>query len=311
LLVAAGVVTYVFWEREEPQGKTCCSLPEYRETVIEPVPTALTEQDLARAEFLSALAVLPGQAYPAVLPWAPLQKLGERGSASLETMLRQQPLAFLERCLERTEQEIQGYSLTFLKRERVQGKLYPAAGMGYEVVTVHFRARPFSVLMDWKQNAHLAQKVLYVEGENNGKMLVRPAGRFLSVLVVTRDVDGPDAKESGRYMVNEFGLYEAMKRSVDAMHAAQKRDALHLTYQGLVILHEVGDRPCYKFLRTPYEPAEEDGVNELVLYVDRETWLQVGSVLHDAQGELIGEYFFRDIQINPTFPANQFQRSGL
>ena len=56
---------------------------------------------------------------------------------------------------------------------------------------------------------------------------------------------------------------------------------------------------------------EEDGLNELTLYIDCENWLQVGSILRDPEGRLIAEYFFPDVEINPTFPENQFTRAAL
>jgi outer membrane lipoprotein-sorting protein len=39
--------------------------------------------------------------------------------------------------------------------------------------------------------------------------------------------------------------------------------------------------------------------------------LQVGSVLLDSKGQVIAEYFFRDIEINPTFDKDQFTRKAL
>lgn len=310
LLLAVAAVGALYVWSSPPPDEPVTGPSAVHETQVKPAPKlVLTDQDRFRQEVLGTLAVLPGQSYPAGLPWAPLHHIGVRGGVPLENLLANQPLEFLEMCLERYEREVHSYSLTFLKRERVGGKLYPPSG--FEKVQVHFREHPFSVYMHWLEHANKAQTVLYVKGENNNKLLARPTGRLLGALVVSRDVDSPDARESGRYTVAEFGLYQAMKRSVDAMIAARQRGTLHLRYEGVVTLAEVGDRPCYKFVRTPYEPPEEDGVNELVLYIDRETWLQVGSVLKDAEGRLIGEYFFRDIELNPMFPEKQFQRGAI
>jgi outer membrane lipoprotein-sorting protein len=74
---------------------------------------------------------------------------------------------------------------------------------------------------------------------------------------------------------------------------------------------ELGDRTCYKFVRTPYTPHEDDDLNELTLYIDTETWLQVGSVLKNERGELIAEYWFRDVNLNPEFDDDQFTRKAL
>jgi hypothetical protein len=47
------------------------------------------------------------------------------------------------------------------------------------------------------------------------------------------------------------------------------------------------------------------------VYIDKDTWLQIGSVLKDKDGKLLGEYIFRDIRLNPTFKPEQFQKAAL
>ena len=47
------------------------------------------------------------------------------------------------------------------------------------------------------------------------------------------------------------------------------------------------------------------------MYIDEETLLQVGSSLRDPAKNLIAEYYFRDIEIHPTFDENQFTRKAL
>ncbi len=75
---------------------------------------------------------------------------------------------------------------------------------------------------------------------------------------------------------------------------------------------EAGDRVCWKLKRTDYKAPEDiDGVTDMTLYVDKETWLQVGSTLKGADGQLLGEYFFRDIELNLDFKPDTFTREAL
>jgi hypothetical protein len=141
-------------------------------------------------------------------------------------------------------------------------------------------------------------------------MLGLPAPPF-GFFVVTRDVDGEDARKSGRYFINQFGMKIGAQRTLKHMLEAKERDKLQVDYLGITEVPELGDRPCYTFVRSKYEPPEEDGVAELTIYIDLETWLQVGSVLRDTKGDLIAEYFFRDIKLNPQFAADQFTRKKL
>ena len=39
--------------------------------------------------------------------------------------------------------------------------------------------------------------------------------------------------------------------------------------------------------------------------------MQVGSTLKGADGQLLGEYFFRDIELNPEFKPDTFTREAL
>lgn len=231
-------------------------------------------------------------------------EIDKDGTDPLEKLARESPLAFLEKSLERYDEEIKGYTLTFLKKERIGGTLQRA-----EKTEVRFRESPFSVHMRWIEGAKLAAKVLYVEGENNNKMLARPIVPFVPVM--TRDVDGPEAKNSGRYTIAEFGFKRSTQRTLRAMQKAKARDALHVRYEGIVAVPELGGQLCYKFVRNPYEPPEEDALDELTLYFDCEHLLQVGSILRDRQKELLAEYFFYDIKFNPEFDAKQFRKDGL
>jgi hypothetical protein len=142
-------------------------------------------------------------------------------------------------------------------------------------------------------------------------MLVRPTGPILSRFIIPKDPEGTEARDTSRYTIKEFGLRLAMQRTLDSMKSAEGRSALHLRYAGLVEVPELNNRPCYKYIRGPYDPPEEEGVNELVLYIDKDTWLQVGSLLRDTKGQLIAEYFFKDLQLNPEHPDDQFTSKKL
>lgn len=232
--------------------------------------------------------------------------IGEKGPTPLEKILQENPVRFLEMTLEKYDKEVQSYTFTFRKQERIAGKLQEP-----ETIKVYFREKPFSVFFDWTEGARLAKRCLYVEGENNGKLRVRPNLPFVDKLIWNKDVEGTEAKRSGRYTINHFGLKLATERTVKSMRAAEKRGTLHVRYLGQFKVPELHDRLCYKFVRTPYDPVEEEGLNELVLYIDHENWLQVGSILRDAQGEIIAEYYFRDLEINPTISEEIFAGKKL
>src|SRR5262249_27673824 len=92
--------------------------------------------------------------------------------------------------------------------------------------------------------------------------------------------------------------------------AAKDKGELDVTFKGLHPLPEADNKVVFHFLRKCAAP-ENDGVMEQTLYIDKATWLQLGSVIKGKKGELIGEYYFRDIQLNPELKPNQFRREAL
>ena len=49
----------------------------------------------------------------------------------------------------------------------------------------------------------------------------------------------------------------------------------------------------------------------MTVYLDTQTWLQVGTRLVDGEEQLIGEYFFRDVRLNPDLPPEHFSDKQL
>jgi hypothetical protein len=114
----------------------------------------------------------------------------------------------------------------------------------------------------------------------------------------------------------EFGMYLGARRSLTPMLEAQKAGTLSLHYFGKTPVAQLDGRVCHKFGRVPCDPTAKDGawgdfIHELTIFIDDETWLQTGSILRDAKGELIAEYFFRNIRLNPAFNPKQFTRGAL
>lgn len=309
LAVTAGLVLYVNWP-EPPQERPADINEEH---IKSPAYTAtpVTKADLIARELVATVGMAPGQGFPAMLAWNPVLDIGEQGGFSLENLLHAHPLLFLELCADRFDRQVRGYTCTFVKKERIDGKLFPPGKNDYEVIHVACREHPFSVFFEWKEHARLAARALYVEGENDNKVLVKPRGLLSLAGIQEVALDDPRAKKTGRYPMSEFGMGLAIHRTVQSMRDAEAHGSLHLRYDGQVKIEELGDRVCYKFVRTPYSPLEEDALNELTLYIDRATWLQVGSVLRDPQGNLLAEYFFRDIVLNPPFSETQFTRKAL
>jgi hypothetical protein len=257
---------------------------------------------------------LPPKAPP---PRATLACVVDDGAALPETddlvvLAKKDPVAFLEKVVIRYDRDVkshQGYTCLLVKRERLGGRLPPPEKA--EEIAVRFRDDPHAVLLEWKKNPGKAQRVLYAKGENNDKLIVLPKG-IGGFRLWERDPAGEEALESGRYPLTEFGIQIGSRRAL----ASWKADpALNVQFLGEQEVPQLGGRRCYVLRRSGYRYArpEDRGVVEVesTFYFDKETWLQVGSVLRAADGDLLAEYWFRDFKYVEKFDADAFTRKAV
>ena len=63
----------------------------------------------------------------------------------------------------------------------------------------------------------------------------------------------------------------------------------------------------------PTDPRqiEREGFDAVTIYIDAEMWIQTGTELKRSNGDLVGSYYFRDLELNPTFTADEFTLEGL
>src|SRR5229473_4424899 len=225
---------------------------------------------------------------------------GPPNASDMTNLARQDPFAFLQNCMKLYDKNVRGYQVILQKQERLQGKL-----QNREIIEVAFREQPYSVSMRWLEGARKADRVVFVAGENEGMMLAHPAGvAGKLVKVVKRKVDSDEARQSGRYTLDQFGFKNSLKRILTSMADAKKKDRLRLDFLGEAKVIESDQRVCFKLKRTYSEP-EADGTQELTIYVDRQNFLPIGIVVKgkvdptSGNRELLGEYFFRDLRLNP------------
>lgn len=260
--------------------------------------SALGLYGLTRGYFESVPEHLPEPESPVLDTTASLPANDE-----LASLARTDPVAFLRSCLLRYRKEFRGYRATLQKQERLNGRLGP-----WELLAVDFREQPFSVLLVWKSSpAGMADRALYVAGENGGKALAR--GKFAH-FIHYRDPYSADAMNASRVALPEFGMAKGTERTLAAWEHAAARGSLRVEYLGVRPVREAGGVPCHVLRRT-CDPPEEDGVATIEMSFDVTNWLQVGNVLTAAGNQPIASYYFRDLVINPAFAPNQFDARAV
>jgi hypothetical protein len=254
-----------------------------------------------------------------------------------------------EACLKRYHREVTGgFIVTLVKCERVKGEPKPPADPQEEVIRLAVRgdvpgpdSKPtcLEVSMKWLSGPRtdLLGSAIWAtfysekpDGGTGGKVVVwRPSAAFTTM---SSPVNAPLAQSQSRYCIRDAGLYGGMHRTYEAWKKRKEAGTLKTEYLGTRVVEKAGGRLCHVIKRTcaglevdPFERGgtpdlspdnvEKSGFTSVTVMIDAERWLQVGSELErtmpDGKSILIASYYFRDIQLNPKFDADQFTEAGL
>ncbi len=146
------------------------------------------------------------------------------------------------------------------------------------------------------------------------------------------DANSTPAQGQSRYCIRDAGLYRTLLRTHEAWRSRQDAGEFKYQYLGTEIMEKADGRECHKIrricVRTEVDAFElggkaandpkvvaNEGFTEVIVYIDRERWLQVGSELYrtepDGTKVTLGTYFFREVDLKPTFPTDTFTVEGL
>jgi hypothetical protein len=260
-------------------------------------------------------------------------------AAEFEELARTDPVKLLAACLTRYQREVKnGLAATLIKKERVNGEPKPPKEPADETIRLSVKGdvpgtdgkRKAHVRMIWESGARKA-----LVGTVYGSLFVEETGgpddkivASLGFSTIPTGVNGSLARGASRYCIKDAGLYGALLRSHTVWKKRQDDGQLHWRYVERRVVPEVGGRDCFVVERTcpspevdPFEIGGEPNLNgrkpedvgsvRVRLFIDAERWLQVGSELQRADGNLLGSYYFRDLNLNPTFPDDTFTVDGL
>ena len=176
---------------------------------------------------------------------------------------------------------------------------------------VEFREKPFSVRMHLVTGNSGARDVLYVEGENDGNMVILPRGILSLGGLALRKPDSSQVMDGHRYSITRFGMTDSLGRNLQTWIDAKFRDKLETRWLGLQATPELEGKQCLVLTREHYDQPEEDGVEGMTLWLDPETGQQLGSRVVDGKGVLIAEYWYLDVKNNPVINPARFQKVSM
>jgi hypothetical protein len=179
------------------------------------------------------------QSKPAAKP----KRIQQTSKTAIVEQMEREPVRFLEELSRRTE-SLDQYELTFYRQER-SGVLRPKLG-SLEEIHAKFRKEPFSVTFEWLSPDADYYDSVYIEGQNNNKQVVRERHGMLGLPPQTRVVNVMDPVTFGKSKgpITEFGLAQAMRKTLASFRDPELRDVVTIHYEGLVDLDPMG-RPAY------------------------------------------------------------------
>jgi hypothetical protein len=209
---------------------------------------------------------------------------------------------------------VKDYTCTFSKQERMDGRLGAR-----QLIDVRFREDPFSVAMTWRENPPRGDRVLYVEGRWEGKMLVRPTGVLARAIVpvAVRDPDGKEAMAETRRPVTMFGFKRSLQSLLDVYREAKKQGRLKESSGGFV---EVKGRTAVVLVRElrPRKGETDSGSAPehpplTRIYIDTESLVPImieGYTAADAK-KLSSRYLYEDVKFNVGLTDADFTPQSL
>jgi hypothetical protein len=186
-----------------------------------------------------------------------------------------------------------------LRTEMVGDSLKPQ-----EELDFYDRFNPQSLRLEWVGERYKGRHLIYVAGENDNKILIRPEGMMGLIGKTLRfDLDSPIVRMYGRYPPDVAGYNNLLKKIVDIYGRARK-----LNLAGVKASPPVDDSgrklQCFEVM---VEASLLDiDVSKMVIWFDTGKLLPVHTVFYDAVGRMVEDYVWGDVQLDVGLTDDDF-----
>ncbi|MBL7219393.1 MAG: DUF1571 domain-containing protein [Phycisphaerae bacterium] len=232
----------------------------------------------------------------------------------IEKLARENHIALLEMCVENYNKNYRNYTCTLIKQEVIRG-----TQKDEQWTNVKFTEKPFSVAMAWlketpegalsngrvkKLYVPMGDRVLYIEGKYDDKMIIRISNPLLRGLLGTqkRPPDGKDAMKNTLRPVSLFGFKRGMLSLLDVYRQAAKNGDLKQEFGGYV---NIAGRDAIVLLRY-LPPKEQYPAQRTEVCIDLETLVPVRIRGFDWDGQCTSRYVYKDIKFNVGLDETSF-----
>ncbi len=207
------------------------------------------------------------------------------------------PIAILTLCKDHYQKNITDYTGTLRKQERIAGKLGAE-----QLISFKFKEDPFSVFMQWQKNPGPSDRLLYVEGQNDNKMIVHPTGFLSWIKSVKRDPRCKKALQTNLNTCDRFGFARIIDRVLNTLQKAQKQNDIKVKYLGL---DKAGSRQCLA-IEAILKQKPDYPFTRMILRIDLDYLLPVYIETYLDNGDLRSRYIYTDLKFNTNLTNNDF-----
>lgn len=208
------------------------------------------------------------------------------------------------------------YTATFFKHERIDGEM-----LDPQVMEMKLRHAPFSVYMKWHEG-EVGRELLYVDGENDGKMIVHPGGiRGRLLPSIKLEPTSNLSMRETRHPVTMVGMLN-LAHEIITRRKREMKDGVDIRCQ-MIEDQMINERPCYCFVLVWPNQHESEEYRKSIQYIDKELSLPVcvkNFAWPDSEEPippekldeetLIEHYAYTDIQFNKQLTAGDFDRAN-
>lgn len=236
--------------------------------------------------------------------------LPKPGNASTASAIAPHPLdralGFAYDSLSQMRNEIYDYTAIMAKRERINGSLSKLSYMDIKIRCPRTDAQgskvPFSIYMKFlKPKETTGREVLWVEGQNNNKLLAHEGKGLLARRTFHLDPSGMLAMQGQRYPIYDAGIENLIGKLIEKATRDRAAGMCEVNYkEGL----KINKRPCsmieliHDDKRAPYE------FHKAQVFIDNELNVPVRYVSYDwptspgAAPKVLEEYTYINIRTN-------------
>jgi len=216
-------------------------------------------------------------------------------------------LRALKMSQEEIDRKIRDYSCTLKKRERVDGELGD-----YQFIFMKVMHQPFSVYMSFIK-PYAGREIVYVEGQNEGKMLVLEAGFTRMLGKIPLDPNGSRAMNGQRHPITDVGMRNLTAKLMKMWGAElQFAECEETAKPG----KKVEGRPATLVQVVHPKPHPQFKFHTARLFLDDELRVPihfdsfVWPTQEGGQPQLEESYTYSNLKINNGFTARDFDPSN-